>query len=97
MTHTLAAAGLDVAVALATPPGEIYQVLATYTTGDGHWLSLPLVWKPATGQWTITLPRATIAFLIQAVDTSGNVVADTNGGRYYSVERQYLPLIAGRP
>ena len=69
-----------------------------YNLGGSQWRTVPMSLDPDTQLWTysIDLPPGTgVRYVVQAVDTAGNVTLDINKGQYLSQEPEtiYLPIV----
>ena len=90
------AAGKGTIKVETTDDSGIAKVVIAFTDGGGTWHSAELGFQLAAQKWTgeITGTVNTI-FFVQVVDTAGNVLVDTNKGKYYPLLPP-LPLASGR-
>jgi hypothetical protein len=73
-----------VVTATVSDASGAWRVVATWTSGDGHWRSEDLEWDDGEGEWRGTLPTVEPAeYMVQAVDAAGNVGVDDHEGLYY--------------
>jgi hypothetical protein len=79
-----------------TDDSGVAKVVIAFTDGGGTWRSAELDFHLAAQKWTgeITGTVDTVYF-VQVVDTAGNVLVDTNKGKYYPLLPP-LPLASGR-
>jgi len=69
--------------ATVTDTDGVLRVAVTHTDGGGVWESVDLT-GVGDDRWEIALQLpANVEYLIQAVDTNGNVSLDDNAGAYY--------------
>ena len=83
MSSAANASATDITVGCTDTSG-IYKVVIAYTANDGRWHSTDLAWDIGSGMWTGSIPITTsIEYLVQAIDSAGNVASDDNNGAYY--------------
>lgn len=77
----------------ASDPSNVVRVLVAYTTGNGTWASVDLVYNAGTHKWAGTLPGLRNAsYYIQAVDGAGNATAVSRKGGYFGLAAVDLPV-----
>ncbi len=81
--------------ARATDDKEMHQVWLTYTRdqvgGRGRWQSVAME-RGAENLWEVSVPMTSpIRYMVQAVDTAGNIAVADNGGLYFRA-----PALSGR-
>ena len=87
---TTSSVGVTVTAQLAESRATIYQVIALYTTGDGHWNYQSLNYDQA---WQGLLPATATEILVQAADSAGNVTFASQSEQESDKREVYLPLI----
>lgn len=89
VTATVQPGQAVVRVAAADAETGVWRVLVTGTTepsdGQGEWQTWTLAREG--DHWVVSIPLTggTFTFIVQVADAAGNVAADDNGGRYYTV------------
>ena len=76
----------------------VSRVVVTYVLEDdadgGRWQSIDLVYDDHRAVWMGILDaKATIRYIVQAVDGAGNVTVETNKGHYYTPVRSSEPVV----
>ena len=66
-------------------PGDVVRVLILLRDSDGSWSSVDLVRESGTNLWTgsAQISGEQIEYLVQAVDSAGNVAISTNKAKYF--------------
>lgn len=88
---------LDVEI---TDLSGVARAVALYTEGDGEWHAVELTSGSPDGHWRGQLPATRgLEYLVQAVDTKGNVATADERGRYFTVgtRQLYLPSLRREP
>jgi len=81
-----------------TDDSAVQSVVVTYSLGDGRWRSLDLAPGGVGDTWRGALPLSggeqVVGFLVQAVDTAGNIARTNNKGLLFEPMSQiFLPVI----